>query len=46
MFLADVLPSQCQDFVSTRTREGEEANCSYHPRRAVLVLICLAQGVT
>ena len=46
MFLADVLPSHREDFVSPSTRECEQANCSYHPWRAALLLLGLAQGIT
>ena len=46
MFLADVLPSQREDFVEPRTRKHEQANRSDYPRGTALVLLRLAQGVT
>ena len=46
MFLADVLPLQREDFISPRPCKRKKANCSDYPRRASLVLLRLAQGVT
>ena len=46
MFLADVLPSQREDFVSPRSRKCEQANRSDYPRGTALVFLSLAQGVT
>jgi hypothetical protein len=43
VFLANVLPSQCQDFVEPRAREGEQANRRDHPRRAALIVVSLSQ---
>ena len=46
MLLADVLPSQRENFVSSSTCKCEQANRSDYPRRAAFVLLSLTQGIT
>ena len=46
MLLANVLPSQREDFVPTRACKCQQADRSDHPWRAGFFLLSFSQGVT